>query len=105
VSDPTADPGGPVPLRATRACDYRIAVLVTSLGLPVVARYAHQARCWDVLWGFCRGRTLRANAGDEGRWMEQGDIFGPLPDGTEVVVGEFDVTVRPVRGVACPEAT
>lgn len=87
---------GPVPLMATAARNFRIAVVVTRFpGVPVVARYLHRQRQWECLWGIFKGRLLRADKSDEGRWMEIGDVFGPLPDGTEVVAGEFDIAIRP----------
>lgn len=95
MDDALADTYAATPLLPCAERNGQLAVLVTSLGIPVVARLCwhrqKQRRMWACEWGIFRGRTLRMREDDEGAWMTEGDILGPVGTREVVIVGGYPV--------------
>lgn len=82
----------PVPLHPCADRAGQLAVLVTGIGIPVIARLCwhreKKRRMWVCEWGIFKGRPLKVRDDDEGAWMAEGDTLGPLgkDEGREVVI-------------------
>ena len=86
-TDTDTDTAGPVPLTPRRRDCGRLAIVVSNLGLPYVGRLVPDGRGlgWYGEWGVFRGKLLRADKDDEGRWLAEGDPL-ELGDGREVAI-------------------